>query len=49
MASMGSKTRLSSKGQIVIPKDVRERHGWGPGTELVIEDCGVAITLRAVQ
>lgn len=31
-------TRLSTKGQLVIPKEVRERHGWQPGVELEIED-----------
>jgi AbrB family looped-hinge helix DNA binding protein len=39
-------TRLSTKGQLIIPKEVRERHGWGPGVELAIEDRGDAILLR---
>lgn len=39
-------TRLSSKGQVVIPRLVRDAHGWPPGTELVIEDAGDAIVLR---
>jgi AbrB family looped-hinge helix DNA binding protein len=30
--------RLSTKGQLVIPKEIRERHGWDPGVELEIED-----------
>ena len=34
------KTRLSSKGQVIIPKAVRERQGWQPGTELEVEDQG---------
>ena len=32
------KTRLSNKGQIVIPKQVRAAHGWEPGLEFVVED-----------
>ena len=40
------KTRLSKKGQIVIPKAVRTLHGWQPGLEFVIEDIGDGITLK---
>jgi AbrB family looped-hinge helix DNA binding protein len=39
-------TRLSSKGQVIIPKAVRDAHGWGEGLEFVIEDLGDAIVLR---
>jgi AbrB family looped-hinge helix DNA binding protein len=39
-------TRLSTKGQLIIPKEIRERHGWGPGVELAIEDRGDSILLR---
>jgi AbrB family looped-hinge helix DNA binding protein len=37
-------TRLSSKGQMVVPKQIRESLGLAPGAELVIEpgrDCFV--------
>ena len=44
-----SRTRISSKGQVVIPKDVRERHGWKEGTELEVEDAANAVTLRAAN
>jgi AbrB family looped-hinge helix DNA binding protein len=44
-----SKTRLSSKGQVIIPKDVRDRHGWKPGAELDVEDRGDAVVLRATR
>jgi len=44
-----SKTRLSSKGQVIIPKEVRERHGWRPGAELEVEDRGDAVVLRAAR
>lgn len=39
-------TRLSTKGQVVLPQAIRQRHGWTPGTELEIEDRGDAILLR---
>ncbi len=40
------KTRLSSKGQLVIPKSVRDAHGWGEGTEFTVEDSKDALVLR---
>ena len=39
-------TRLSNKGQIVIPKNVRAAHGWEPGLEFVVEDTGDGIKLK---
>lgn len=42
-----AKTRISSKGQVVIPKDVRARHGWKAGMELEVEETADAVTLRA--
>jgi AbrB family looped-hinge helix DNA binding protein len=41
--------RLSTKGQLVIPNDLRIRHHWDAGTELVIEDRGDALVLRAAK
>jgi AbrB family looped-hinge helix DNA binding protein len=40
-------TKLSSKGQVVLPKSVREQHGWAPGTELVVEAAPDGVRLRA--
>jgi len=42
------KTRLSNKGQIVIPKTIRELHGWKVGLEFVIENTGDGIKLRPI-
>jgi AbrB family looped-hinge helix DNA binding protein len=39
-------TRLSSKGQIVLPKDIRVSRAWGPGTEFTVEETGDGIVLR---
>jgi AbrB family looped-hinge helix DNA binding protein len=39
-------TRLSNKGQIVIPKNVRNAHGWEPGLEFIVEDTGDGIKLK---
>jgi len=38
--------RLSTKGQIVLPKGIRDSRAWGPGTEFTIEETGDAILLR---
>jgi AbrB family looped-hinge helix DNA binding protein len=37
---MKSVTRVTSKGQVVIPKPVREQLRWVSGTELAIEILG---------
>lgn len=36
-------TTLSSKGQIVIPKRIRQSHGWRPGATFIVieEDNGL--------
>ncbi len=39
-------TKVSSKGQIVLPKAIRDRRGWAPGAELVIEDLPEGVLLR---
>ncbi len=39
-------SRLSTKGQLIIPKEIRERHGWRTGTELKIEDRDECVVVR---
>ena len=39
-------TRLSTKGQIILPKNLRTSRAWGPGTEFTIEERGDGILLR---
>ena len=43
------KTRLSNKGQVVIPKAVRTLHGWKAGLEFVIENLGDGIKLKPIK
>lgn len=45
-SSTQSATRLSTKGQLIIPKEIRDRHGWTTGTDLIVEDLGDSIVLR---
>jgi AbrB family looped-hinge helix DNA binding protein len=44
---MNQMTKMSSKGQIVIPKSVRDRHGWGDGTPFDVVDTPQGVLLRA--
>jgi AbrB family looped-hinge helix DNA binding protein len=39
-------TRLSTKGQIILPKGIRDSRAWGPGTEFTVEETGDGIVLR---
>lgn len=43
---MTAQTRLSAKGQIVIPKDVRDRLGWLQGSELEVIETTDGVILR---
>ena len=42
-------TKLSSKGQIILPKAVRDARHWRPGTEFVIEERAEGVLLRPVK
>ena len=41
------RTRLSTKGQIILPKGIRDSRAWGPGTEFTIEETDDGVLLRA--
>ena len=43
---MGVEITISSKGQIAIPKDVRDRLGLKPGQKLTVTESGGVIVLR---
>ena len=42
-------TKLSSKGQVIIPKALREAHNWLAGQELIAIDTGEGILLKPKQ
>lgn len=42
-------TRLSSRGQVVIPEAVRRQLGLAPGAEFVVVGKGDAIVLQLVR
>jgi len=39
-------TKLSSKGQVIIPKPIRVSHHWEAGQELIVVDHGDGILLK---
>ena len=39
-------TKLSSKGQVIIPKPVRAAHHWEVGQELVVVDVEDGVLLK---
>src|SRR5204863_6979133 len=42
-------TRLSSKGQLVLPKAIRDADSWGEGTEFVVERVPEGVLLRPLR
>jgi AbrB family looped-hinge helix DNA binding protein len=42
-------TQLSTRGQVVLPKAVRERHGWRAGDTFVVEDRPEGVLLRRAE
>lgn len=49
MSAQEFSVRLSKNGQLVIPKEIRQRHGWTEGTELVLQDQGDGVLLRPAR
>ncbi len=46
-ASPRLKTRVSTKGQVILPKPIRDVRNWPAGTELVVENTEAGVLLRA--
>lgn len=44
-----ARTTLSTKGQIIIPKEIRERRGWAAGLTLEVEERGDGVVLRPAR
>jgi len=42
-------TRLSSKGQVILPKSVRDARSWSPGTEFAVEELEEGVLLRPLR
>jgi AbrB family looped-hinge helix DNA binding protein len=42
-------TKLSTKGQVILPKAVRDAYGWNPGTEFAVEEVPGGVALRPLK
>ena len=40
-------TTVSTKGQVILPKAIRDRRQWPAGTELTVEDIPEGVLLKA--
>ena len=41
-------TTVSTKGQVILPKAIRQRRNWAAGTRLLVEETPDGVLLRAV-
>jgi AbrB family looped-hinge helix DNA binding protein len=39
-------TRVSTKGQVILPKAIRQRRRWEPGTRLLVEETAEGVLLK---
>jgi len=41
-------TTLSTKGQVILPKAIRDQRHWSAGTRLLVEETEDGVLLRAI-
>jgi AbrB family looped-hinge helix DNA binding protein len=46
---MNARTKVSPSGDVAIPKDVRDRLAWAPGTPLELVETAEGVSLRAAR
>ena len=42
-------TKLSSKGQVILPKAVRDARNWEAGTQFAVEEVADGVLLRPLR
>jgi len=42
-------TKLSSKGQVILPKSVRDARNWEAGAQFAVEEVGEGVLLRPLR
>lgn len=47
MASAKTTTYLSTKGQLILPKAIRDKRHWRPGMKLEVEDTAEGVLVTA--
>ena len=47
MSAKKMTTTVSTKGQVILPKAIREQRHWPAGTELMVEDTPEGVLLKA--
>jgi AbrB family looped-hinge helix DNA binding protein len=40
-------TTVSTKGQVILPKAIRQQRCWDAGTQLIVEDTDEGVLLKA--
>lgn len=46
MAAPKATTIVSTKGQVILPKPIRQRRSWNAGTRLIVEETAEGVLLR---
>ncbi len=49
MATTSPTTTLSTKGQVILPKTIRDRLHWGAGTRLAVVETEAGVLLRPLS
>ncbi len=49
MPTTGLTTTLSTKGQVILPKAVRDQMGWDAGTRLTVETTSNGVLLKPLM
>lgn len=44
-----ARTVVSTKGQVILPKAIREQRKWHAGTELIVEDTDEGVLLKPAR
>ena len=44
-----AQTVVSSRGQVVLPKELRDKRHWKPGTKLTIEERPEGVLLKRIE
>ena len=42
-------TRMSTKGQVIVPKSIRRSRDWRPGARLLVEETPEGVLLKTAQ